>query len=50
MQQIFSHEGLEGVDLQKLNIVWQTIGFMYGVWGVGEARSLCYNGENNFEN
>ncbi len=37
MQQIFSHEGLEGVDLQKLNIVWQTSGFVYGiiVWDLG---------------
>jgi hypothetical protein len=37
MQDIFSHEGLEGVDLQNLNIVWQTSGFVYRiiVWGLG---------------
>jgi hypothetical protein len=30
MQHIFSYEGLERVDLQKLNIIWQTSGFL--VW------------------
>jgi hypothetical protein len=34
LQQVFSHKGLEGVDLQELDIVSQAIGFLYGIIGM----------------
>jgi hypothetical protein len=34
LQQVFSHKGLEGVELQELDIVSQAIGFLYGIIGM----------------
>jgi hypothetical protein len=34
LQQVFSHEGSKGVDLQELDIVSQLLGFLYGIIGM----------------
>jgi hypothetical protein len=49
LQQVFSHKGLKWTNLQELNIVWQVIGFLYGiigvgVWGVNRWSKLHRNG------